>query len=254
MNGQEATVALLVVAEHDIDPAAAFRSAAALSPRYYAPIRRGGPPTTAVRSMDGVQVIEAVHVEEAVQLAMKRTPGIPLLVLSAGETLVPRATAGAPSRRSTRRAAGAAPDAAARERPVPSRILVAGEWTRHAPWFGAVRAHVRVPDSHRGALPDLEVERRPADLSAALAASTRSALERQPAARRSGPLGILFAPVTASLRVYCGGAWRDGVRGLLLAALHGLSALVTVTSGSLATGSLSTSSLPARSLDKGWTS
>lgn len=246
MSERDATVALLVVAEHDIDPAAALRSAAALSPRYYAPIRRGPGAATAAGSTDGVAVVEAAHVEEAIQLVMERTPGIPLLVMSAGETLVHRAPPDAPSMRSLRLGAGSAAGAAASIRRVPSRILVAGGWTRHAPWFGAVRAHLRVPDSHRGAIPDVAVERRPADLSAALAAATRSALERPPAAHRSGSLGILVAPLIGSLRVYFGGAWRDGMRGFLLAALHGLSALVTVTRGSLPPGSL-----PARSLEKG---
>ena len=210
MSERDATVALLVVAEHDIDPAAALRSAAALSPRYYAPIRRGPGAATAAGSTDGVAVVEAAHVEEAIQLVMERTPGIPLLVMSAGETLVHGASDDAPSMRSLRLKASAAAGAAGSERRIPSRILIAGGWT--ATRRGSARS-ARIcafPTRIAARFPTSRSSGGQRTLSAALAAATRSAFERPPAAHRSGSMGILVAPLIGSLRVYFGGAWRDG--------------------------------------------
>ena len=248
MSERDTTVALLVVAEHDIDSAAAFRSATGLSPRYYAPIHHGPVAAAAGSTEAAIAVVEAAGAEEAIQLVMERNPGIPLLVMSAGEILVRGASHDGPSPGLARERAGAGGNAASSKRRIPSRIRVAGGWTRHGPWFDTMRAHVRVPLSYRGPLPELAVERRPADLSAALAAATRTGLERSQSPGSPRTLNILFAPAIASLRVYCDGAWRDGARGFLLASLHGLSALVTVARHSLA-GSLPAAS-PA-SLEKG---
>ena len=115
-----------------------------------------------------------------------------------------------------------------------SSIRFAGGVLRHSPWFhardgGAAAAAgaeaVRGSRTETGEMDDLAGLTR--------AAVTLAGREPLPAGT-VGALRLVLEPQWTTLRVFAGGAWRDGFRGLVFANLHGLFRLIVLARAWLA--------------------
>ena len=214
---------LLVLGEPGIDPHASFGVDGVFSRRFYARPESGSAGLTSSSVVpDDVALLDAATGDDALREARARAPEAPIVLLHAGERLA-------------RLRAHREPDVAGRVAgegmswiPLELSIQIAGKETRHSPWFrGRRAAWAPAPGSSRGA-PALRATRDPGDLSAILALLIRDALATAPPRHPVGAFRLLADPLFTTLRVALAGGIRDGFRGILLSALHGLHRLIVL--------------------------
>ncbi len=214
---------LVVLGEPGIDPVASFAAEGVFSRRFYASPEGETAPLAAPRGLPGDVVrLEATTLDGALREARGRAPEAPVLLVYAGERLAGSLRPG-DSDGSSR-----AERASSSRVPLDLSIRIAGKSTRHSTWFrGRRAAWAPAPGAPRVA-PAIRATRDPGDLSAILAFLVRDALA---AAAPRGPVGaarLLADPLVTTLRVALSGGLRDGFRGFLVAALHGLHRLIVL--------------------------
>ncbi|MFN0150773.1 MAG: hypothetical protein ACKVU1_08705 [bacterium] len=221
-------IALLVLAEEGVDPGAAFLSAAACAPRYYALIRDEPGTADDHRGVlpDDVAIILARRVEAAISDVVDNRGESAVLIMNAGERVRSFDDMSAPSRPARVRESGATERDV---RQVPLRIDMAGSAVERARWFPGREPRIVATAAHDSPLPFVTLSRHGngiGDLFRSLTdAATRDPVPKDAVSTRR----FLCTPALHAARVYFSGAWRSGFHGFLFASLHGLFWLIVLT-------------------------
>lgn len=225
---QRRRIALLVLDEEGIDPGAAFLSAAACAPRYYAVIREESGTADELRGVlpDDVAVIFAPRVEAAISEVVTNRGEAAVLIMNAGERVMSfDDERGAWTRARTR-------ESRAPERTVwrmPVRICMGGAAVERARWFRGCEPRIITTPTHTAPPPRVTLSRHDTGIGDLLRSLTVAATRDPIPPGAVSALRFLGAPALHAARVFFSGAWRSGFRGFLFASLHGLFWLIVLT-------------------------